>query len=91
MATTPLPSSGPPSASRYRFVPILLTIVCGVVLAASSCFGFLSTLNGNRPHNWMAVVFFFGFVIGVGVVAVGAVSAVIGIVIWFIRATGDGT
>ena len=72
-------------------MPILLTIVCGIVLAASSCFGFLSTLNGNGPHNWMPVVFFFGFVIGVGAVAVGVVSTVIGIVIWFIRAVREGT
>lgn len=70
----------PPSAvktSKSKVLPILLTVVCGIALAAGSCFGFLGTMNFNGGSNPWNAAFAIGFVIGVVAFLFGCLWALI--------------
>jgi hypothetical protein len=85
--TTPPPPPPPPNAPRPRashLKPILITLLCGVLLAAGSCFGFVSTLTSNSSNK--QTLFVIGFFAGVlGVISAG-VWALAAMIAFFIRA-----
>lgn len=70
----------PPNAvktSKSKALPILLAVVCGIVLAVGSCFGFLGTLRFNGGSNPWNAAFALGFVIGVAAFLFGCLWAFI--------------
>jgi hypothetical protein len=84
--TTPPPPPAPeaprPRASHLK--PILLTLLGGILLAAGSCFGFVSTLTSNSSSK--STLFAIGFFVGVlGVIAAG-IWALAAIIAFFVRA-----
>lgn len=79
----PLPDSPRPQAPHLK--QILITLVCGVLLAGGSCFGFLNTMNFNGPSKTGNALFAIGFVVGVALVVSVAVRALYGIIVYLIR------
>ncbi len=84
--TTPPPPPAPeaPRPRAYHVKPILLTLLGGILLAAGSCFGFVSTLTSNSSSK--STLFAIGFFVGVlGVIAAG-IWALVAISTFFVRA-----
>jgi hypothetical protein len=74
---------------RSKVLPIVITLVSGVLLAGGSCFGFLSTLrfNGGGSSVW-PTIFACGFI---GGVAAAIVALIWGFVVFLIQLRkGDG-
>jgi hypothetical protein len=71
------PQEQPPGQKKGRGLPIGITVLCGIALAAGSCFGFLKTWKIAGASNPINTVFAIGF--GVGVLTV-VVMSVVGLV-----------
>lgn len=78
-------SSTPPQR-RSKALPIAITLACGILLAAGSCFGFLSTANfgGGRSSAW-SWVFFAGFWAGLVAVLVSVIWGIVAIIRYAMR------
>jgi hypothetical protein len=68
-----------PAPKKSPIKPIIITIVSGVLLAAGSCMGFLSTFNVSRT-NQISVVMAIGFLVGVAAVLCGAMWALVALI-----------
>jgi len=82
------PDTVPRPLHRSQFKPILITLLCAILLAAGSCYGFLTTLttaSNNPAANWFIV----GFVVGVAAIPAVGVWAVVAIVLYFVRAARE--
>jgi hypothetical protein len=87
--TTPPPPLAPaaPRPRRSTWKQILITLVCGILLGAGSCFGFLNTANfGGGPTKPGNTVFFIGFAVGLALFVFAILWAVVAIIIAFVRA-----
>lgn len=73
-----------PRASHVK--QILITLVCGVLLAVGSCFGFVNTLNFNGPAKPGNTLFGIGFFVGAALVVSAGIWALLAILMFFIRA-----
>lgn len=93
--TTPasnLPEGTPAGRKpKTNFRPILITLLCTLLLAAGSCFGFMSTVriggSGNSGSPLVAEVFAVGFVIG----ALAFLVAFLVLLVVFIRSVTGGS
>ena len=73
--------SGPPRLSQEtsapKYKPIFITIVSAAVLAAGSCYGFLST-----EQSWTGIVF-------AGLFLICTPVALVAVIVLLIRSLGD--
>ena len=84
MTTTPPPLLPDEQTKKFTFRPILITLLCSILLAGGSCFGFLQTskVNQNAP---VSNVFAVGFVAGVLLFLSGCVWAAVALFLHFFR------
>jgi hypothetical protein len=85
-----MPAPSEPEVPRPRrsiWKQILITLVCGVVLALGSCFGFLDTLDfgGGRSKSG-GTVYLVGFGIGLLLVGSSILGAFVAVIIALFRA-----
>ncbi len=80
-----IPASNPSKPGKSKVVPILLTVVCGLLLAGGSCFGFINTLNFNGHSKPMNTVYAVGLAAGVVAVLAGCIWAIVAFVRFLLR------
>lgn len=76
------PHSANPKKSSAK--PILITLLCSILLAGGSCFGFLRTLDLNQNSSAVSV-FALGFVAGVLLFWGACIWAAVAFLVHFFR------
>lgn len=81
------PTGGPsaPPARKSRLIAMALTIFCGALLAVTSCFGFIGTLNNNGSNKPLNTMFSWGIVAGIVAFLAGVIWAIVAFVLHVIR------
>jgi hypothetical protein len=79
----------PAPARKSRLIPIALTIFCGALLAGSSCFGFIDTLNINGRSKPINTLFVCGMVAGIVAFLAGTIWGIVALVVHILRPRGQ--
>ena len=91
--TSPGHAPPPPPPIRPTVAQALVTLFGGLLLAAGSCAGFLTTLNLNggsdSVNNAFAIAFAIGFILSLVVAGVGVVLVIVRVVRLAVRRRGE--